>query len=223
MLREVPTHNDYCMAGRDYILQHKLPHMLSKLEATRSDHFLGSGHQIILGVLPALVDTFRYSAKFVRLRRSRLDVAYSYYKKGSGPCAHRCILCLCPLDPATRCPVSSAVWGTLSVFQRYLWFVDEVECQWQTLLTSRPWLADISHEVHWTKAISFKEMNDVGVFSGLVDEGLPAPEEEVKKSNEHVHSSSRNWTWIEEQDADYRQKLGLKHCNEFHCIQPSGG
>ena len=100
--------------------------------------WFGSGHQIILGLLPALVDVLGSHAKFIRLRRNRFDTAYSFTQNHGDPCTDECKFCLCPLDSATRCPPHGHVWHKLNSFERYLWAVDEVECQWQALLNSRP-------------------------------------------------------------------------------------
>jgi len=95
-------------------------HLHAPQDINKDTTWFGSGHQVILGILPALVDVFGDAAKFVRLRRNRLDVARSFAKKGGGPCTHRCIYCLCPLDPVVRCPVSGDVWASLNTFQRWV-------------------------------------------------------------------------------------------------------
>ena len=82
--------------------------------------------------------THQDKAKFVRLRRNKKDVAYSYYTKGGGPCTRRCIFCICPLDSAARLPMTGGLWESLSVYQKYLWFVDELEAQWQATLNTFP-------------------------------------------------------------------------------------
>lgn len=131
--------------------------MESVLAATERGTWLGAGHQIILGMVPALVRVlgvgrqsalpievqqvtrcFQDKAKFIRLRRNKKDVAYSYYQKGGDPCTGKCIYCICPLDAAARIPVRGEIWEKLSVYQRYLWFVDELEAQWQATKKTFP-------------------------------------------------------------------------------------
>jgi hypothetical protein len=133
----------FCEDGLEYVVEKKIPKMVSVLKARRQHTYVGTGHQVILGILPALADTLQSNAKFVRLRRSRLDTAYSYALKGAGPCHLRCKLCICNSALLARCPVAADFWEKLTVFQQYLWFVDEVECQWQALVSSRPAILEL--------------------------------------------------------------------------------
>lgn len=52
---------------------------------TDMSRLFAAGHQIVLGIVPALADLLGPSGKFVRLRRNRLDVAYSFAQKKEGP------------------------------------------------------------------------------------------------------------------------------------------
>lgn len=49
------------------------------------------------------------------------------------------------------------------MFCRYLWAIDEVECQWQALVRSRPHLQHI--ELDWDKEITPDHMETMGTTS----------------------------------------------------------
>jgi hypothetical protein len=223
--KRIPWGVDYCSKARDYVINQKIPHIEKILKSTEErDHtdvpgtFFGSGHQVGLGMVPALIDVLGDRAKFVRLRRNKLDVAYSYAQKDGGPCTHRCIFCLCPLDAAARMPIPGEVWEQLSVFQQYLWFVDELEGQWQAVLRGRP---NINYmEMDWTKVIEPEEFARMAEFVGMV--GVKHKEKPVVKANEHLNSkskSAKNYTWMEEQVVTYTETLGLSGgCSLYHCL-----
>ena len=110
------------------------------------------------------------------------------------------------------------LWQTLSTYQRYLWFVDEVEAQWGSILNTYP---DINHiEVDWDKKLTPDMFTQIARYTGV--DVTPLPEHaEVTASNQHLSSSDRshkNYTWMEEEDAGYQAKLGLKECGIYHCM-----
>ena len=51
-------------------------------------------------------------------------------RKKDGPCGTRCVYCVCPDDQRTCLPVAPNLWVKFSVFMKFLWMVDEVECRW---------------------------------------------------------------------------------------------
>ena len=226
-VKKIPWSRDYCQKARDYVVDQKIPHLEKILEGieqrdrtgdNQPGTFFGSGHQIALGMIPALIDVLGDSAKFVRLRRNKMDVAYSYAQKNGGPCTHRCIFCLCPLDAAARMPIPGGLWEELSIYQRYLWFVDELEGQWQAVLRRSPGINYI--EMDWDKKIEPEEFARLADFTGMA--GVKHRPIEVKKANEHLNhksKSAKNYTWMEEQVVEYAAKLGLKNgCTTYHCL-----
>lgn len=122
------------------------------------DSWFDSGHLASLAIVPAFLSFLgREKVKLVRLRRNRLDLAWSKAHSRStapagtgvegagsgstvagGPCSSACVWCLCPLDAATLCLPPGSVWGRLSYFQQFLWEADELECQWQSIIASNP-------------------------------------------------------------------------------------
>ena len=114
----------YCGRAVEYARDGKVPAMDELLNALfkaqgappETNHtWFGSGHQIILGGLfPALAAVLGDSAGFVRMRRNRLDVAYSFDRKEGGPCTSSCVYCLCPFDASTLLVVPGGLWDTFS-------------------------------------------------------------------------------------------------------------
>lgn len=222
-LKRIPWEKDYCRRSRDYVEHFKVPQIESILEDLDAHTFFASGHQVILGLIPALADILGDRARFLRLRRNRFDTAYSFYKSkngDSGPCSGRCIFCLCPLDPLARCPVDAQVWEDLNPYQRHLWSVDEIECQWQSFLRSRPGVHYM--ELNWDKRLTAEQMLEVAKFIDM-DVSLQAPSLK-ETANGHLSAkvrSTKNYTWMEEMDRDYRQKVGHaadSDCNTYFCL-----
>ena len=217
-LVKIPFRGDFCERAARYVAERKVPRIASLLQNRKQHTYVASGHQIVLGIIPALADVLGKQARFVRMRRNRLDVAYSYAQKLDGPCAIGCKYCICPMDPLARCPVSAAIWERLSVYQQFLWFVDELECQWQAVRRERPGL--IVDELNWDRKIGPDHLLQVASFAGM-DTQLKPGLESAKKANQHLSNktrSAKNYTWMGEQSHEYQQLLGLKHCGTYHCI-----
>ena len=167
-LVQIPFFKDYCARAVKYVVGKKIPKISSVLRNRKQHTYIASGHQIVLGIIPALADVLGARGRFVRMRRNRLDVAYSYAQKLDGPCALGCKYCICPMDPLARCPVSAAVWEQLSVYQQFLWFVDELECQWHAVLKDRPNL--IVTDLNWDHKIGPEHLMQVSVFATAIAE-----------------------------------------------------
>ena len=91
LLRQIPWGQQWCDAAIKYVIEKKLPEMEGVLHFSNLHTYFSSGHQIILGLLPALVKVLGNNAKFIRLRRNRLNTAYSYAtEKQTDPCHVRC-------------------------------------------------------------------------------------------------------------------------------------
>jgi hypothetical protein len=222
LLVTVPWNITYCKDALKYTVERKVPKIINLMLARKQHTWIEAGHQTLLGVIPALSQVLGKRARFVRVRRNRIDVAYSYAQKGQGPCSPTCKFCLCPLDPLARCPVDGLIWRSLSVFQQYLWFVDELECQWQAFLASAP--ADtIFTEINWDKAITGADLLKVAKISGMEHVFLRDPSNQTKRANDHVHKESRStkdYTVLHAEDRGYQALLGLTDCTIFTCIPP---
>lgn len=197
-----------------------------------------SGHLPSLS-LAAPLHTFlgQHRTQFIRLRRKRLDVAWSKTVSASdigehatpgasvgGPCSAACVWCLCPLDAATICQPAAKQWHRLTVFQQFLWEVDEVECQWQSLLASRPELQYI--DIDWEDEVTAQHLRSIATFVelGPLPDPVAArfirpPPQHNPHINAHVKPGGRqkNMTELLQQDQQYRTVLEAKECNAFYC------
>jgi hypothetical protein len=218
----VPWNRTYCEDGLKYTAERKVPRIVNLMRARKQHTWIEAGHQTLLGIIPALSQVLGKRARFVRMRRNRIDVAYSFAQKGQGPCSPTCKFCLCPLDPLVRCPVDGLIWRSMSVFQQFLWFVDELECQWQSFLSSSPDEVVVT-ELNWDKAITGADLLMVAKFAGMNDVFLRDPTNQTKRANDHVHDASRsskNYTALHEEDRGYQTLLGLTDCTIYTCIPP---
>lgn len=226
-VHQTPWTTNPCAAADRYVLRDKLPLMIRMIEGYKRDNgctvqggsWFGSGHQVTLGLLPSLAWLLGPRARFVRLRRDRLDTAYSFSSAKAGPCSVRCKHCLCPLDNATMLPVSGKVWQTLSNFQQYLWLQDEVEAQWQSLLYNNPTLNFI--EVNWKKRLGVEDYSRIAQFALGLDRDAKVSVR-LANANHHVSGAikaAKNRTIMAQEAVSYARTLGLK-CNEFHCMPP---
>lgn len=220
-MKEIPFHHDFCDRALEYVVKEKLPRMKSDLRHTRKTIFFDSGHQIILGLVPALIQVLGDKVKFVRLRRNKFDVAHSFWaEKGYGPCSSRCLFCSCPLDPMTRLKVPGSIWSSMSSFQKYLWFVDEVEAQWQSTLESFPNINYI--ETNWNARITSAMFTDIARFAGATDiEPLPHVElSAVGHHDHHIKDNHTNMTtFFLNEEKIYLEKMNLKSCTMYHCLK----
>ena len=241
-LQHVPWAGDFCAAAASYVAEVKFPDMAKRLaalpERAGGRVWFETGHQVSLGILPALRRAAGGRAKFVRLRRARLGVAYSFaHTAKDGPCGKGCVYCLCPTDAAARCPVPGRVWAALSVFQQFLWLIDEVEEQWRQFMAQDP--ATPSFELNWGRQLELPQLEALGRFVGLgrnftipgtakvgdsVGLGrnfaIPGAAKVSDSSilNDHLHGGSAvNATWGRAQDTAYRSAVGAHSCDEFAC------
>jgi hypothetical protein len=145
-LRPIARTNDKDLA-MEYVREKKMPFMLRRLRSAGAAKYFATGHQIIFGIVPALLEQLEGRIKFVRLRRDRLQTALSFVtapeyndpwmphwegRQTIGQEHPR--WALCPADKVVHLDPSSEAWKRLNRFQRYLWYVDEVERQWQVFL-----------------------------------------------------------------------------------------
>jgi len=85
---------------------------------------------------------------FVRIKRNRIDVANSFRVYGKGPVAYTTRSDGVITSPAMATtllkfsslggPVPEKIWWNWTIFQRWLWFSDEVEARWRVFLEQHP-------------------------------------------------------------------------------------
>jgi hypothetical protein len=130
----------------EYVRNFKIPHMLKVLRLKSKKIYFDSGHQVIFGILPSLITRLRGHIKLIRLRRDRLQTALSFvtapeyqdpwkdrWKTKETIDGKHPRWALRPTDDIAVLNPSPRQWKSLNRFQRYLWYVDEVERQWKKL------------------------------------------------------------------------------------------
>lgn len=125
---------------RAYIKQTKLPFFQTLLARHRARHLVYTGHvPTAFGLLPTLIDVVPSgSIRILRVRRDRIATALSLMALGveeEDPWGVRPKRWFpVPTDAHVRLHVDSHVWKQdLNRFQKWLWYIDDVECRWQAL------------------------------------------------------------------------------------------
>lgn len=137
-----------------YVLNNKIPFYNNLLRRHNATRLIYTGHiPMVFGLGPSLIAHLpKGSLRIVRLRRDRLATALSLMALGpeeqdpwgattSRDAAGNLLQSLSinrrwfpkPSDAMVRLRVSTNVWNRLNRFQRWLWYVDDVECRWQSL------------------------------------------------------------------------------------------
>ena len=142
--RPIARTNDQELAST-FVRDHKIPDMLSRMRSRRRHVYVDTGHQIIFGVVPALLEQLRGRVQLVRLRRDRVGTAVSFLSTPEErdpwmpawrdpETGHvRTRWAYSPEDAVVCYAPDPALWQRMKRVQRYLWYVDEVERQWQRL------------------------------------------------------------------------------------------
>eukprot|EP00730_Choanoeca_flexa_P009692 TRINITY_DN1289_c0_g1_i1.p1 TRINITY_DN1289_c0_g1~~TRINITY_DN1289_c0_g1_i1.p1 ORF type:complete len:378 (+),score=22.38 TRINITY_DN1289_c0_g1_i1:234-1367(+) len=211
---------DFCTRALDYVINRKVPHLLRTLERKNGRVLYQSGHTVNSGLLPALLAYLGPHVKLVRLRRDRIDTAWSWSKKPTGPC-NRCWNCACPFDLNTRCPIDGQHWDQMTRFEQYLWTIDEVECLWQSIRHQFP---DVPvYQLDWYGKVNVVHMAALAKFllPSAHFYNFPRPSHQLEPKNVHLEpGQTRNTTLLQELDMHYRKLTGLADCDRYHCIGP---
>lgn len=132
-----------------------LPGLRRFMADARAARVVFTGHvPLVFGLGPALARAVpRGGLRVLRLRRERLAAAESLMAlgpEGEDPWEEaaeggvdRRRWFPGPTAPFVRLKVGEAVWGRLNRFQRWLWYVDDVECRWQA------WKGEFGGVVEW--------------------------------------------------------------------------
>lgn len=198
------AHND-TVAMSDYVKSQKIPRMLSELEKADASIYVDTGHQVVLGMLDTLLDELGDSLRIIRLRRDRLSTAASFAGDPTkkDPCRYTFkedYLHYCPFHKAALVqPVSPAHWDKMNLFQKYLWWVDEVEAQWSRLLERR---GNTMHymEVNFSGPLSESQVASMAEFLG-VSYDLKAAR---RTSVNHHNTAGFGKIWMKLKDFEYR-------------------
>lgn len=236
-VQQIGLHMNYCSLGRLYLKSIWWPKKdVSNVLGAKSSQirtWFDSGHlaSFLLGQLVDVLGPHRLG--FVRLRRNRIDLAYSKMVSvraeglqeieddfGFGPCAQSCVWCFCPLDAATVCLPPGSVWSKMTPFMRFLWEVDELECLWRLVLQNAPSLRTL--EVNWSDKISATHLEAIANFLGIPFATSANRDESTNTSarNTHVtnsHRAAKNMSDLRLQDQAYQQLLRPVRCDEYAC------
>jgi len=130
--------------------EYKLP-IDNLLDYDQSQTYVDLGHHNMLGILRTTPKVFGGDVFFIRFRRDRVHTAYSFSKSRSELC--KSFFDLCPmrnwhlLSPHSGNWTQDA-WRSMTSEQQHLWYVDEVEAEFQQLLRENP---DVSYlECNWS-------------------------------------------------------------------------
>lgn len=140
-----------------YVTKVKLPFYERLMRSHgNASHLIYTGHvPAAFGVLPALLDVLpTASVRVLRLRRDRLATALSLMALGPASedpwdsvtkednskylrSGNMCHLRWFPLPWDGHIRLDSGQWEHMNRFQRWLWYVDDIECRWMALKHSR--------------------------------------------------------------------------------------
>eukprot|EP00730_Choanoeca_flexa_P004632 TRINITY_DN11754_c0_g2_i1.p2 TRINITY_DN11754_c0_g2~~TRINITY_DN11754_c0_g2_i1.p2 ORF type:complete len:394 (+),score=55.24 TRINITY_DN11754_c0_g2_i1:2244-3425(+) len=222
-LTELPSRKDFCEAALSYVVEQKVPRLIRRMQYDQHDVVYQAGHQVLQGILPALLAYLGPAASLVRLRRNRLETAFSFSQKAIGPCGLKCKWCPCPMDLMTRCPIDGEHYRQLTTFEKYLWAVDEMECTWQSIRKQFPEVP--FHIFEWSKRIQSHHLIDLAAFLNVTMKILPelAETQALTRANAHVSEADRKaeqakWAKLLESDQRYQQIVGLSNCSKYSCV-----
>ncbi|PXF41692.1 hypothetical protein BWQ96_08577 [Gracilariopsis chorda] len=155
-LASLPNEAHFNTSVEAYVKRTKIPFYKQLMYKHRARRLLYTGHvPMAFGLGPALVKNLPPgSVRIVRVRRERLATAASLMALGPeeedpwGSSSNATVANSTTLPDATlnmrwfprptdafvRLQVSTGVWASLNRFQRWLWYVDDVECRWQALV-----------------------------------------------------------------------------------------
>lgn len=105
--------------------------------------YVDLGHHIVMGILGVVPAVFGDEAFFVRLKRDRLHVAYSFAEERTVEDFCQFKFRICPLKDEvilqpSRGNWTAALWNSLSLEQQAFWYIDEIEAVWQRMLVTYP-------------------------------------------------------------------------------------
>lgn len=182
---------------------YKLP-IDNLLDSEHTQTYLDLGHHNLLGMLRTMPKVFGDDVFFIRFRRDRVHTAYSFSKYGHPLCKNA--FRVCPLtDSYLLSPQSGNwtedAWRSMTKVQQHLWFIDEVEAEFQRLLRENP---DVSYlECNWS--------DDLGHCFELVSSmlGLQVAENGGVNVMHHTYGGldRRERDRIVQLDEDYRNVM----------------
>jgi len=167
--------------------------------------------------LECLADRLGELINFVRIRRNRYAIAKSFVegnkrKSSFTPCMTKMkgykkpSVATCPRSDegigAVNLPVSDEIWDSMSPFQRFLWYSDEIEHRWHTMTLK---YSNPSYfEITWSDP---EELQDE--FVNLLSELGCDVSKELTQEKQHVLHTAKSWNCSDFilQDMEYRHMM----------------
>jgi hypothetical protein len=212
-------------SARAFVVDEKIPFYHSLLAAHGKKRFVYTGHlPLVFGLGPSFLDALpRGTLRILRLRRDRIATALSLMALGpeeedpwsiSEPGMHNRRWFPEPSSAMVRLGVDIEIFlRDMNRFQRWLWYVDDVECRWQALV------ADRGHDFEWIEeSLESLEAMDggrgwarVAAFLGVGVRG-----DRIGARHNSIQSKSRvkldvSETKLRQWEVDYRNMVGS--CN----------
>jgi len=194
-------------AVKNYVVTKKIPAMVMEMDHSGKRIWADTGHQITLGMMEHLIDALGSQIRVVRLRRHRLDTAASFSGDANkkDPCKYapnENHMHYCPFNKVARIQLPrAAMWDSLNLFQKYLWWVDEVEARWQWILRTRPPFPYI--EIDYSTRMGVKELQRISDFTGLGFERAMLKKKHINSHNKRGYP--RIWRLVK--DEAYRKAM----------------
>jgi hypothetical protein len=171
--------------------------------------FLDLGHFHNRGrTLECLADELKDEVTFIRVRRNRYDIAKSFIGQGNkftSPCKSPVVVGLCPKSGqhlgAVNLQVADEIWNRMTPFQRFLWYADEMEHRWHTLIAV--FHEPTYHEITWSNS------TDLERETVKVRRALGCSSTEIKNKHQHIAHKigTINCTDLIQQDYEYRDLM----------------
>jgi hypothetical protein len=148
-LGDLPSEAKFNESAREFVTATKLPFFDHLLDVHGATRLVYTGHlPLVFGLGSALLDALpRGTVRILRLRRDRIASALSLMALGpeneepwstSEPGVRNRRWFPGPSSAMVRLRVDKHVFDHgMNRFQRWLWYVDDVECRWQALVSAR--------------------------------------------------------------------------------------
>jgi hypothetical protein len=175
----------------------------SALDMESKQTFVDLGHHNVQGMLQVIPAVFGDDAFLLRVRRNRLDTAFSFKESKADMCEAEFRICPltnnCILEPPGS-NWSASLWHSFSVEQQAFWFIDEIEAQWQRLLLRYP---DVSYaECDWSGSLA------PCLYAVAAVMGLDVPQKSDILRN-HTGSDVPNYETLAAEDLEYHRRMSI--------------
>lgn len=219
-LASAETEADFNASARAFVADVKLPHIAATLRRSDAARFVYTGHlPLAFGLGPALLDALPVGTlRIVRLRRDRIATATSLMALGPesedpwGSAETRKRRWFpAPRSAMARLRVEEDALAKLNRFQKWLWYVDDVECRWQALLRDRgemfEWIEESLEGLEvmdggrgWARVGAFMGVKVDGARLGMRDNSIRDKGRRKAKVDE---GQLQKW------DMEYRKLVGV--------------